>query len=61
MVTDKELDINTTGWQDIPCDKCGSIFSYAPGHENDGCFGCWINENPDKGRLPSPPQENDDE
>lgn len=42
-----ELDINTTGWQDVSCDKCGMTCTYAPGHENDGCFGCFIKANPE--------------
>lgn len=43
---DETIDIDTTGWQEIPCDKCGSICSYATGAENDGCFGCFMKENP---------------
>lgn len=37
---EKTLDIDTTGWTEYSCDKCGSCSSYSPDHEITGCFGC---------------------
>ncbi len=48
---DETLNIKTDGWQEIPCDKCGSVCSYDPTY-NGGCFGCFIKANPEG----APPQ-----
>ncbi len=40
---DVELQINTTGWIEISCDKCGQTSCYDPAFYQEGvttCFGC---------------------
>lgn len=32
---DKYLEIDTTGWTEISCDKCGSVTSFSPEHPED--------------------------
>jgi hypothetical protein len=37
-----ELKINTTGWIEVSCDKCGKTSCYDPAFytAETGCFGC---------------------
>lgn len=41
-ISDKQLKIDTTGWVEISCDKCGQVCLYDPSvvDQITQCFGC---------------------
>lgn len=41
-MNDKQLDIDTTGWLEMTCDKCGTTSAYNVKSIDDikQCFGC---------------------
>jgi hypothetical protein len=46
-----DLQINTTGWIEIHCEKCGSTSHYDPAFYKEGvttCFGCMPCDTPEE-------------